>query len=125
MSTVRRTQALLVFHFNVETGIMAARGILANPALFAGYPTTPLQCVSEWINISLSFGIKAHVIHQHLMFMLFRPHSKIEKAEFNSLSSVPSIIEYFEKRGIEIGNVNLAEKPKNIGPLLMTKELLT
>ena len=30
---------------------MAARGILANPAMYAGYDTLPLQCLQDWVNI--------------------------------------------------------------------------
>lgn len=32
------------------TGIMAARGMLANPAMFAGYQNTPEQCVKDWVS---------------------------------------------------------------------------
>ena len=28
---------------------MAARGILSNPAMYAGYDSTPLQCVADWV----------------------------------------------------------------------------
>ncbi|KAG8142632.1 putative tRNA-dihydrouridine synthase protein [Naja naja] len=35
-------------------GVMVARGLLANPALFAGYEDTPLQCVQDWVDIALS-----------------------------------------------------------------------
>lgn len=29
---------------------MAARGMLANPAMFAGYQNTPEQCVKDWVS---------------------------------------------------------------------------
>lgn len=28
---------------------MAARGMLQNPAMFAGHDQTPLQCVKDWV----------------------------------------------------------------------------
>ena len=28
---------------------MCARGILQNPAMFAGHDNTPLQCVQDWV----------------------------------------------------------------------------
>lgn len=28
---------------------MAARGILNNPAMYAGYGVTPLECVADWV----------------------------------------------------------------------------
>ena len=30
-------------------GVMSARGMLQNPAMFAGYTQTPLQCIREWV----------------------------------------------------------------------------
>ena len=34
-------------------GVMAARGILNNPAMYAGYTDTPLECVKEWVSVIL------------------------------------------------------------------------
>jgi hypothetical protein len=31
-------------------GVMAARGILTNPAMYAGYDSLPLQCIQDWVN---------------------------------------------------------------------------
>eukprot|EP01121_Diplochlamys_sp_Union-15-3_P006710 TRINITY_DN17220_c0_g1_i1.p1 TRINITY_DN17220_c0_g1~~TRINITY_DN17220_c0_g1_i1.p1 ORF type:complete len:134 (+),score=15.93 TRINITY_DN17220_c0_g1_i1:149-550(+) len=101
-------------------GVMSARGILANPALFAGFPVTPQKCVAEWLDISLQLGFKTHLIHQHLMFMLFNVNSRVEKSEFNSLDSIPGILQYFEKRGIEIESLDLSKNPMYKGPLLDT-----
>lgn len=33
----------------LTSGVMAARGMLSNPAMFAGYDSTPLQCVTDWV----------------------------------------------------------------------------
>jgi tRNA-dihydrouridine synthase 4 len=35
-------------------GVMAARGILQNPAMYSGYENTPLQCVQDWVYIFFS-----------------------------------------------------------------------
>jgi tRNA-dihydrouridine synthase 4 len=103
---------------------MAARGLLQNPALFAGYDTTPMDCVMEFLDIALKTGMASHTIHQHLMYMLYSVHSKagtsrlllpsitclfgvscslcsIEKQEFNSLRSTTAILDFFERRGVE------------------------
>ena len=34
-------------------GAMAARGILANPAMFAGHEFTPEQCIVDWVGETL------------------------------------------------------------------------
>lgn len=56
---------------------MAARGILANPALFAGYQKTPVECVVDWLDLSIAMGFPVFNVHQHLMFILYDTHSKI------------------------------------------------
>lgn len=32
------------------SGVMVARGLLNNPALFAGHDVTPVQCVRDWVS---------------------------------------------------------------------------
>ena len=34
---------------SIPLGVMVARGLLQNPAMFAGYDYTPLQCVKDWV----------------------------------------------------------------------------
>lgn len=40
----------LCFCMKLTTGVMAARGILNNPAMYVGYDCTPLQCVTDWVS---------------------------------------------------------------------------
>jgi tRNA-dihydrouridine synthase 4 len=79
-------------------GIMSARGILQNPALFSGFPITPKKVVTDWLDISLSFGLSYIKIHQHLMFMLYSVHTPSEKQEFNNLKSIPAILDFLSQR---------------------------
>lgn len=32
-------------------GVMAARGILHNPAMYAGFDITPRKCVHDWVQL--------------------------------------------------------------------------
>ncbi|XP_034289506.1 tRNA-dihydrouridine(20a/20b) synthase [NAD(P)+]-like isoform X1 [Pantherophis guttatus] len=75
-------------------GVMVARGLLANPALFAGYEDTPLQCVQDWVDIALEQGTPFTCFHHHLMYMLERVTSKQEKKIFNVLSSTSAVLDY-------------------------------
>lgn len=75
-------------------GVMVARGLLANPALFAGYEETPLQCVQDWVDIALEQGTPFTCFHHHLMYMLERVTSKQEKKIFNVLSSTSAVLDY-------------------------------
>jgi tRNA-dihydrouridine synthase 4 len=48
-------------------GVMAARGLLDNPAMFAGYESTPLECVEKYIYNAVGYGSTHFIMHHHLM----------------------------------------------------------
>ncbi|KJE92872.1 hypothetical protein CAOG_03762 [Capsaspora owczarzaki ATCC 30864] len=50
-------------------GVMSARGLLANPALFGGYAFAPASCLDKWIQIALSSRIPYSLFHTHVMNM--------------------------------------------------------
>ncbi|MEE6481260.1 hypothetical protein FKM82_012807 [Ascaphus truei] len=75
-------------------GVMAARGLLANPAMFEGYDETPLTCVQDWVDIALEHGTPFTCFHHHLMYMMERITSKQEKRVFNVLSSTSAVLDY-------------------------------
>ncbi|XP_069765276.1 tRNA-dihydrouridine(20a/20b) synthase [NAD(P)+]-like isoform X1 [Narcine bancroftii] len=75
-------------------GVMAARGLLANPAMFSGYEETPWQCVRDWVNIALEIGTPFTCFHHHLMYMMERITSRQEKKIFNVLSSTAAVLDY-------------------------------
>lgn len=78
-------------------GVMAARGLLANPAMFAGYEDTPLQCVWDWVDIATEQGTAFTCFHHHLMYMLERVSSQPERKVFNSLYSAAAVIDYLRE----------------------------
>ena len=51
-------------------GIMAANGLLENPAFFAGYLKTPKQCVIDWLEMENEENMPFELFHQILVFML-------------------------------------------------------
>ncbi|XP_067155478.1 tRNA-dihydrouridine(20a/20b) synthase [NAD(P)+]-like [Apteryx mantelli] len=83
-----------VHHLTGADGIMVARGLLANPAMFAGYEETPLKCIQDWVDIALEHGTPFTCFHHHLMYMMERITSKQEKKVFNVLSSTSSVLDY-------------------------------
>ncbi|XP_060759844.1 tRNA-dihydrouridine(20a/20b) synthase [NAD(P)+]-like isoform X1 [Neoarius graeffei] len=78
-------------------GVMSARGLLANPALFAGYEQTPFQCLWDWVKIALEQGTPFTCFHHHLIYMLEHISSQPERKVFNGLSSTSAVIEYLQK----------------------------
>lgn len=75
-------------------GVMAARGMLDNPAMFSGFKYTPAQCVEDWLQICALLGCPLTQFHHHLMFMLDHVLSRSEKRIFNTLTSYAAIVDY-------------------------------
>ena len=75
-------------------GVMAARGILHNPAMYAGHPHTPKGCVQDWLDIALGTGASFTQFHHHLMQMMEPVLARTERRAFNTLQSVPAVLDY-------------------------------
>ncbi|KAH8412965.1 hypothetical protein KR009_007211 [Drosophila setifemur] len=118
MSEVRQSlQIPLIVNGNVESwedacelhartgagGVMAARGLLANPALFnSAYPTakaTPLACVQQWLDISAAAGdnLLFQCFHHHLTFMWCAEMKRSLRVQFNSLSTKEQALDFLDK----------------------------
>ncbi|RKP19633.1 FMN-linked oxidoreductase [Rozella allomycis CSF55] len=78
-------------------GVMAARGLLENPALFAGHSKTPPGCISSYINLALACGTPSAIVQGHVSMMIEKSMSNAERKMFNSLTSVHAILDYLEE----------------------------
>ncbi|KXJ75997.1 hypothetical protein RP20_CCG010539 [Aedes albopictus] len=67
---------------------MSARGILSNPAMYAGFERTPLECIQRWINITAQADtdITYQAMHHHLTFMAESLLTKEQRIVFNNLT---------------------------------------
>ncbi|KAF2074748.1 hypothetical protein CYY_003936 [Polysphondylium violaceum] len=82
-------------------GVMAARGLLMNPALFQGYKRTPEECVLDFIDLYSKYGdLHPVILHRHLMYMLYDYHNRNEKSEFNKIKTVTGMIDYIQDKFI-------------------------
>lgn len=77
-------------------GVMVAQGLLTNPAMFSGFSMTPKECVKDWLDISLSYGISFTTFHHHLIYMMDKWHTKPERQIFNNLQSITSVLDYLD-----------------------------
>ncbi|ODV84315.1 hypothetical protein CANARDRAFT_29196 [[Candida] arabinofermentans NRRL YB-2248] len=89
-------------------GVMAVRGILNNPAMFAGFKVTPWGCVEKFWNLSTSYGLPFRLIQHHLSCMLDGLINKKLHIELNSTTNLIELIEWFDfnfivKRPGELG----------------------
>jgi len=83
-------------------GVMSARGLLANPALFSGYEKTPASAVENFVRLSTGYGMIFPLFHRHLAYMLEGRFSRSEKLLFNSLASHASVVDHLESRGFQL-----------------------
>ena len=65
--------------------------------MFAGYDKTPVECVVNYIHRAIGYGTNHFIFHHHLMYMLDSVMTKMEKKHFNTLCSIPAILEYLQE----------------------------
>ncbi|XP_021201008.3 tRNA-dihydrouridine(20a/20b) synthase [NAD(P)+]-like [Helicoverpa armigera] len=94
------------------SGIMAASGLLTNPALFSGATKTPLSCVKMWMDMKdkESDKITFQCYHHHLVFMLEKVLNKQEKQVFNHLKSFESVDVFLQEYLLNSVNDNIEFK---------------
>ena len=77
-------------------GVMAANGLLKNPAMFLGYESTPSDCIHDWMDLSCKLGMPFQFQHRHTSWMCWSGHpgGAAKRAEFNNCKSMSSAIDY-------------------------------
>ena len=75
-------------------GVMAARGLLENPAMFAGYNVTPDVCIADWVRLSLATGTLFSCFHHHLIYMCEKRSSRADRKIFNALESTAAVLDF-------------------------------
>lgn len=84
---------------------MSARGILSNPALFAGYKIPPLKCVDEYLKFAIELGQdNFKIMHHHILTILEHHLTKDENLNFREISCTNGIIDFIEE------NIKIKEK---------------
>ncbi|KAL1131117.1 hypothetical protein AAG570_012354 [Ranatra chinensis] len=78
-------------------GVMCARSILQNPALYACERVTPTCCVQEWVNICVRSQTPFQCFHHHLVFMLEKVLPKAKRRIFNQLTNIPDVIDFLSQ----------------------------
>ncbi|KJH42325.1 dihydrouridine synthase [Dictyocaulus viviparus] len=85
------TQALNIAERTGANGIMAANGLLYNPAMFAGFEYTPIECIKDFLRLSADHGLPLHLFQQHLIYMLYNLVTPTQRRVLHQLSSRPAI----------------------------------
>lgn len=80
-------------------GVMAASGLLTNPALFTGAKQTPYSCVKLWMEIKDQSAdrITFQCYHHHLVFMMEKVLTRKQRQVFNLLKDFESVDNYIKE----------------------------
>uniref|UniRef100_A0AAG5CV90 tRNA-dihydrouridine(20a/20b) synthase [NAD(P)+] n=1 Tax=Anopheles atroparvus TaxID=41427 RepID=A0AAG5CV90_ANOAO len=98
-------------------GVMAARGILSNPAMFAGDMRTPVGCVKRWLSIcqQADTDITYQCMHHHFSFMSESLLPKQRRVQLNNLAKDKDKVYDFIRTHIpvdSVGNVDIDHPSK-------------
>lgn len=81
-------------------GVMAVRGILANPGLFAGHTKTPWSAIEIFWDLASSYGLPFRIIQHHLAQMLDKVIPRKLLRELNEQNNLVDLIDWFDSNFI-------------------------
>ena len=83
------------------TGVMAARGLMTNPALFAGYDKTPWGALERFLDLALTNTMPYRLVQHHVSEMLDGLIPKKERAFMNESSpDMVGLLDWLDERFI-------------------------
>ncbi|XP_077291543.1 dihydrouridine synthase 4 [Arctopsyche grandis] len=98
-----------VFETTGCDGVMAAQGLLSNPAMFACETSTTLKCIQDWVDIchDQKDSMIFQCFHHHLVFMMDKFLRKKQKQVFNNLTNHSAVYDFLEQHlGIKPNSID-------------------
>ncbi|KAI5956446.1 DUS4 [Candida jiufengensis] len=83
-----------IVEYTKVDGVMSARGILANPALFKGYNKTPWGAVEMFMDLTTSYGLPFKISQHHVS--QFLENMEISKKIVKQLNDCKNMIEMID-----------------------------
>lgn len=113
--------AMRIAEYTGADGVMSARGILSNPALFAGFSHTPWAAIELFFDLVLRYGLPFRVAQHHLSEMLNKVIPKKIVRQMNETNGMVEMIDWFDdlfvlKRRDEEGFATLVNPPWRVNP---------
>lgn len=80
-------------------GVMSARGLLSNPALFAGHPKCPWSAIERFLSYSQAYSLHHALIQHHIVEMMNSGGfwKKKDRIEFMTRRSTEEIVKYLDE----------------------------
>lgn len=87
----------IVNETNVD-GVMSARGLQLNPALFRGHATTPWGAVEKFFAYTTSYPIPFRYAQQHIADMLEKTVVRKERVDMLRCTNMVELVDWFDER---------------------------
>jgi tRNA-dihydrouridine synthase 4 len=81
-------------------GVMSARGLMENPALFQGASVTPMQCVRDYVHIAGACGERIGTMTRTLMYMLHGRLTVPDRQLLCTIRCLPALLAFLHARGM-------------------------
>ena len=81
-------------------GVMAARGILENPAMFAGFDSPPVECLQKFLNYAIRCPIPFPLVLHHFSEMTGRMDDmdKMERKRLMECQDLLDLVNFVESK---------------------------
>lgn len=89
-----------IAEFTGVDGVMAVRGILSNPALFAGFNKTPWSAIEIFWDLATSYGLPFRITQHHLSQMIEKLIPRKFTKEMNETTNLVDLIDWFDSNFI-------------------------
>ncbi|KAI5964051.1 DUS4 [Candida pseudojiufengensis] len=83
-----------IVEYTKVDGVMSARGILANPALFKGFNKTPWSAVEKFMDLTTSYGLPFKISQHHVS--QFLENMDVSKRTIKQLNDCKNMIEMID-----------------------------
>lgn len=88
--------AMDIIKFTKCDGVMAVRGVLNNPALFAGYDKCPWGAIEKFWDYSTAYGLPFRLIQHHLSCMMEGLIERKNLIKLNECNDLIELLEWFD-----------------------------
>ncbi|GMM31237.1 tRNA dihydrouridine synthase [Martiniozyma asiatica (nom. inval.)] len=87
-----------ICNFTGCDGVMAVRGVLDNPAMFAGFEKCPWGAIERFWDLAMSYGLPFRLMQHHLACMMEGLIDRKWIIELNECESAGDLLDWFDEK---------------------------